>query len=212
LVHLPRRIGARLAHVRVRIPHPPLVVVVAVLLAGGLAAGCESSDGRSLPPPDPATSVPPPPTAPPPPEPFALQSAAVDPDGRLADTHTCHGEGTSPPLAWTGAPPAEQLAVVARQADEAGTVLWVVTGIDPVVLGFGEGAVPEGAVVGRNAAGAPGWLPPCPDAGGSAAVDIVLHVLAQPLALDPDTPAPDAAGAVEAASTDSVALRTTATA
>jgi phosphatidylethanolamine-binding protein (PEBP) family uncharacterized protein len=198
--------------VRARIPRPPLVVVLAAVLAGALAAGCESSDGRSLPPPDPATSVPPPPTAPPPPEPFALGSAAVDDEGRLADAHTCHGEGTSPPLAWTGAPPAQQLAVVARQADEAGTVLWVVAGIDPVVVGFGEGAVPEGAVVVRNAAGEPGWLPPCPEAGGSATVDIVLHVLAEPLALDPETPAPDAAAAVEASSSESVALRVTATA
>jgi phosphatidylethanolamine-binding protein (PEBP) family uncharacterized protein len=211
LVHSVRRIEARLATVRARI-RSLLVPLIAVALIGVLAAGCESSDGRSLPPPDPATSVPPPPTAPPPPEPFALTSDAVDAEGRLADAHTCHGEATSPPLAWSGAPPAEQLAVVARQADEDGTVLWVVTGIDPVVLGFGPGALPEGALAGRNAAGTLGWLPPCPEAGGSAAVDIVLHVLAEPLTLAPDTPAPDAAAAVESSSTESVGLRATATA
>jgi phosphatidylethanolamine-binding protein (PEBP) family uncharacterized protein len=198
--------------VRARIPRPPLVAVLAVVLAGALAAGCESSDGRSLPPPDPGTSVPPPPTAPPPPEPFALGSAAVDDEGRLADAHTCHGAGTSPPLSWTGAPPAQQLAVVARQADEVGTVLWVVAGIDPVVVGFGEGAAPEGAMVLPNAAGEPGWLPPCPEAGGTATVDIVLHVLAEPLVLDPETPAADAAAIVESSSAESVALRVTATA
>ena len=132
---------------------------------------------------------------------FTLSSTAVAAGGVLPDRFTCHGAGVSPSLSWVAAPSAQQLALVVRDRDANGFVHWIVTGIDPTVTSFGEGATPEAATQQVNGTGALGWFPPCPPSGsGRHVYDIVLHALAAPLTIDPAAPAADVAAQIEKAS------------
>ena len=150
-----------------------------------LGVACSSQDGRSLPPPDPAittttTSVTPeigPPVGAV--DAFLLQSTAFPDGGPIPEKLTCAGEDVSPDLSWTGAPAeAIELAIVVRDRNAAGFVHWVVTGIDPIVQGLGEGGVPEGAVEHDNDTGTTGWAGPCPPAGSEIhTYEFVLHAL-----------------------------------
>jgi hypothetical protein len=123
----------------------------------------------------------------------------VDDGGVLANEHTCRGAGTHPDLEWGPAPPAAELAIVARRQD--GGLVWIVGGIDPAVEAIAPGGLPEGAVEVVLGADLSGWQPPCPEAGQMAVVEVVLHVLPEPVALDPATDPTEAAGLVEGTST-----------
>lgn len=186
-----------------------------------LGVACSSSDGRELPAPDPSqttTSVSAPVVAQPSDDAeisstFVLTSTAFVEGGVIPEVNTCTGADISPPLAWSGAPAAAELALVVRDRDAAGFVHWVVTGIDPTVQGFGAGGVPEGAVEALNGAGTIGWFGPCPPAGsGTHTYELVLHALPEPLALAPGTEAQEAAALVEGASSATATLTGTATA
>lgn len=132
---------------------------------------------------------------------FLVSSDGFDPGGELGPAYTCAGAGVSPPLTWTAPPAGAEVAIVMREEAEAGTVHWIVTGIDPVVLGFGEGGIPEGATQQVNAAGVPGYLAPCPTAGtGVHRYVITVHLLEQPLVVDPGEAAPDLAARIESTS------------
>jgi Raf kinase inhibitor-like YbhB/YbcL family protein len=133
---------------------------------------------------------------------FALSVDGADDGGELPADHTCYGDGTSPALHWSDVPAdAQQLALVVRDRDADGFVHWLVTGIDPTSDGFPQGGVPEGAVEQVNTTGSIGWQAPCPPAGGDRHVyELVLHVLTQPVDIDPGLPAEDAAQLVEGAS------------
>lgn len=190
-----------------------------LLLAVGtvvLAVACSSSDGRTLPPPDPhRTTV----TADTPVvaqpsdggdsaivEVFALYSAAFVEGAPIPERFSCEGT-PSPPLDWVATPPAAELALVVRDQDADGFVHWVVTGIDPLVQGLGEGGVPEGAVEATNEGGTVGWLGPCPPPGdGQHTYAFTLHALPEPLALDPATPGREAAEIVEGTSFETATL------
>jgi phosphatidylethanolamine-binding protein (PEBP) family uncharacterized protein len=190
---------------------------VAVLAVGAVA--CSRSDGRSLPPPDPSrttTSVSAPvvgqPSGDQVQEVFSLFSSAFVDGGAIPAEHTCSGAGTSPGLSWASTPPAAELALVVRDRSAAGFVHWVVTGIDPLVQGFGPGGVPESAVEAANGTGSVGWSPPCPPPGtGPHTYELVLHALPEPLALVPGTPGEEAAQLVEGASSERAALSGVAT-
>lgn len=182
-------------------------LALAALAAVTLAAACSASDGRALPPPDPrstTTAV----SAPVVGQPsgsdadvFSLGSPAFVDGGPIPEEYTCTGDATSPPLSWASTPPAAELALVVRDLDAGGFVHWVVTGIDPVVQGFGQGGVPESAVEAMNGGGTVGWFPPCPPAGsGSHTYELSLHALPEPLALAPGHPGAEAAQLVEGAS------------
>ena len=116
-------------------------------------------------------------------------------------------------MTWSNVPAdAVQLALVVRDRDAGGAVQWLVTGIDPAISGFGEGGVPEGAVEQANQTGAIGWDAPCPPDGAARHIyDIVLHVLTQPVDIDPAEPAAAGATAVETASEAEAALALTVT-
>ncbi len=132
---------------------------------------------------------------------FVVSSDGFAPGGELGPAYTCAGAGVSPPLAWTAPPSGAEVTIVMRELAEAGTVHWIVTGIDPVVLGFGEGGVPEGAAQQVNATGVAGYLAPCPAAGtGAHQYEITVHVLEQPLVVDPAEAAPDLAARIESTS------------
>jgi Raf kinase inhibitor-like YbhB/YbcL family protein len=187
----------------------PTSCAVAAVVAV-VAVACSSSDGRSLPPPDPhrtTTSVSTPVVAQPSDggdagvvEVFALYSTAFADGTPIPEPYACDS-GVSPPLDWVAAPPAAELALVVRDRDAGGFVHWVVTGIDPIVQGLGEGGVPEGAVEAANDGGTVGWFGPCPppDDGPHTYV-FTLHALPEPLALDPGLPGDEAAQLVEGAS------------
>jgi Raf kinase inhibitor-like YbhB/YbcL family protein len=186
---------------------------VACSLLAALAA-CSSSDGRTLPPPDShrtTTSVSTPVVGQPSDggvvEVFSLFSGAFVDGGAIPARYTCAGEGVSPPLSWTAVPAAAELALVVRDPDAGGFVHWVVTGIDPAALGFGEGGVPESAVEAANQGGQLGWTGPCPPQGdGPHRYVFTLHALPEPLDLAPGTPGPDAAALVEGASSDAASV------
>jgi phosphatidylethanolamine-binding protein (PEBP) family uncharacterized protein len=179
-----------------------VLAVAALALLG--AGGCNDQDGRELPPPDATTTT----TVPAGEEAsdggFRLESPAFTAGGELPARFTCFGDGISPPLAWAGAPPAHSLAIVVFDADAGGFVHWIVTGLDPVVQGFGEGGLPEGAVVGPNDADG-GWAPPCPSE-GTHRYRFVLLALAEPVEVDPDIDAGDLAALLRASSTDRAGL------
>ena len=189
-----------MVHTVAVLPRRALLCAVPALLL--VATAC-SHDGRELAPvrPGQTTTSEPPPTIGPEATTFRLTSEGFTDASELPDEYTCTGVGVSPDLAWTAAPSGVELALVVRDRDANGYVHWIVTGIDPTITGFGEAAVPEGAVEQVNATGAIGYLPPCPPAGfGRHIYDFVLHVLAAPIAIDPEAPAGDVAAQIEAAS------------
>lgn len=195
--------------------------LLTALAVAVLGVACSSSDGRELPAPDPSqttTSVSAPVVAQPSEDDqisgtFLLTSPAFEAGGVIPEVHTCTGADVSPPLAWSGAPAAAELALVVRDRDAGGFVHWVVTGIDPTVQGLGEGGVPEGAVEAANSAETVGWFGPCPPAGsGTHTYEFVLHALPEPLGLAAGTEAQEAAALVEGASSASATLAGTVTA
>ena len=77
--------------------------------------------------------------------------------------HTCDGERLSPPLGWGQVPAGTvELAITMTDPDAGGFVHWVVSSIDPAIVGISDGTLPEGAVEGRNDSSEFGWFPPCP--------------------------------------------------
>lgn len=193
----------------------PLRVPVAGLAAALLAVACSSSDGRELPPPQPgqttttSTSTPALDSTPGggAVEVFSLQSTAFDPGGAIDAIHTCDGANVSPPLAWASVPPAAELAVVVRDTDADGFLHWVVTGIDPLVQGLGEGGVPEGAVEHVNGFGEARWQGPCPPEGETHTYEVALYALPEPLAVsDPSVPTGEVATQVEQTASDVAVL------
>jgi Raf kinase inhibitor-like YbhB/YbcL family protein len=184
-----------------------LAAVLALVLVALVAPAC-GNDGRSLAPVKagqtttsstaPASTVP---TV------FTLSSPDV-PDGSVLPTqYTCKGAGTSPALTWAASPQAAQLALVVRDQDAGGYVHWIVTGISPTLGSFPKGGLPNGAAEQVNSQGALGYAPPCPPVGAGRHVYVfVLHALAAPLTVDPATPAPDVAKAIEQRSTAQAAF------
>jgi Raf kinase inhibitor-like YbhB/YbcL family protein len=197
-------------------PRSPLALLLAVATGAGMLA-CSSSDGRSLPPPrvPQTTTVPSAPVV----QPgstgvFGLSSPSFAEGGIIPERFTCRGEGLSPALSWSGTPlEASSLALVVRDRDAAGFVHWVVTGIDPFVLGVGEDGLPENAIELPNDTGAVGWAGPCPPAGsGTHTYEFALLALDDLVELPLDTPAADAAAALEAAAIDRAVATGTVTA
>lgn len=102
-----------------------------------------------------------------------LTSAAFSHGSVIPRVHTCDGEDTSPPLAWTGGPVERRsLALVCDDPDAPrGTwVHWVLYNLpgQTVELAQGVPSVPElpsGARQGRNDSGEIGYSGPCPPPG-----------------------------------------------
>jgi len=190
--------------------------LLALLLAAGLGGGalaCSSSDGRELPPPRvlQTTTTPSAPVVQPSPgssDVFMLTSGSFTEGAEIPEQYTCRGASLSPPLAWTGMPlDTTSLALVVRDRNAGGFVHWIVTGIDPFVLGMGEGGLPESAVEGPNSAGSTGWTGPCPPKGtGVHNYEFMLLALAEPVDIAPDTPAEQAAATLESAAIERAVL------
>lgn len=190
------------------VKRPRLVLVVGPALALALAAACSADDGRQLPSPTAeqrATTTDIPPTMD---GDDGLEATLASPSfadgGLIPSLHSC--EGPSPELAWSGLPPVAELALVVLDIDADDFVHWIVTAIDPVVVGLGLGSAPEGSVEHLNDHGTTAWWGPCPPAGEPHRYVFTIYALAEPLVVDPATPPRDAAALIDASAVASASL------
>jgi Raf kinase inhibitor-like YbhB/YbcL family protein len=96
-----------------------------------------------------------------------LTSPAFRDGGPIPAAYTCDGRDVSPPLAWTGGPPAEEYALVVIDVDAPGGSFthWVAYGIPGSVSALPEGGLPEGTWEGTNDFRQVGYRGPCPPPG-----------------------------------------------
>ena len=126
---------------------------------------------------------------------LSLTSPAFAANGPIPAVHTCDGRDLSPPLAWSGVPPAaKSLALVVDDPDAPrGTwVHWVVYNLPPSAAGLaegaGSGALPAGALGGVNDFKRASYDGPCPPSGRHRyfhklyALDIVVEGMDGPTA------------------------------
>jgi Raf kinase inhibitor-like YbhB/YbcL family protein len=131
-------------------------------------------------------------------EPVRLSSTAFGDGAEIPTDYTCRGDDLSPPLLWTGMPPATtEIAVVVRDVDAEGFVHWVIAGLPATVGGLAENTPPAEAVEATNDLGRPGWAGPCPPS-GTHNYEIRVYALSQPSGITDGQPGPDAAAQVEA--------------
>jgi Raf kinase inhibitor-like YbhB/YbcL family protein len=99
---------------------------------------------------------------------LVVSSPAFGEGETVPSVYTCHGDGTSPPLAWQGVPDATaELAIVVDDPDAPGGtyVHWIVTGLPPATAAIDAGQLPAGAHQATNSAGKSAYSPPCPPKG-----------------------------------------------
>jgi Raf kinase inhibitor-like YbhB/YbcL family protein len=97
-----------------------------------------------------------------------VTSTAFGEGGVLPARFTCDGQGTSPPLAWSGGPKgARSWAVVVDDPDAPGGtfVHWVLLDIPPGTSSLAASAAPDGAAQALNSTRRAGYTPPCPPSG-----------------------------------------------
>lgn len=103
---------------------------------------------------------------------MTLSSPALKPGPEsvslLPSTYTCAGKDTWPTLRWSGIPAgtAELVLLVLNlePVNEAFFFDWAVSNLDPDLEGLDSGALPKGAIVGRNGFGENGYSI-CPQGG-----------------------------------------------
>jgi hypothetical protein len=104
-----------------------------------------------------------------------LSSPAFPPNGHIPDRHSAYGDGLSPPLTWTAIPGAGAYAIIMEDPDAPRAepfLHWTIWNIPGDVTSLPESLPqgrrldrPQGAVQGRNDAGAIGYFGPRPPAG-----------------------------------------------
>lgn len=125
--------------------------------------------------------------------PLALRSAAFADGAPIPGPHTCDGPDRSPPLAWSGAPPAtKSFALICDDPDApAGTwVHWVLFDLPAAVTELAEGVAKTatlkqlgGAVQGNNTGQKIGYSGPCPPPGKPHRYFFTLYALDAALGL-----------------------------
>jgi Raf kinase inhibitor-like YbhB/YbcL family protein len=169
------------------------------LLAGALAllAACSSSGGSG----GAATTAAPGGQAPK--STMTVTSSAFADGAPIPARYTCKGDNLSPPLRWS-APPAgtTQLALVVDDPDAPGGtfVHWVLSGIPAGQTELASGAVPQGAVEGRNSAGS-GYTGPCPPSGPAHHYRFTIYALDRSPGVQADTDPERAIADIQAAAT-----------
>jgi len=116
-----------------------------------------------------------------------LTSTAFKNDGLIPAGHSYHGGNISPPLTIARVPVgAASLALICDDPDApAGTwVHWVVWNLDPKTHQIPQGALPAGAILGKNSWGKTQWGGPAPPSGTHHYV-FKLYALKEPLLLKP---------------------------
>jgi Raf kinase inhibitor-like YbhB/YbcL family protein len=107
-----------------------------------------------------------------------VTSSAIGTNGSIPIEFTADGDNIAPPLAWSDVPEGtKSIAIVVDDPDSpAGFVHWVAVGIPPTCRELSAGgALPEGAMHGRNDRGSIGWTGPNPPNGRHR---YVFHVYA----------------------------------
>ena len=126
------------------------------------------------------------PTDTPSPAPFSLTSPAFRAGEGIPSRYSCDGRDVSPPLAWTDVPAGTKaLLLTVTDPDARGFVHWVAWDLAPdlgVLPEGASGALPGGALEGRNDFGRTGWGGPCPPSGTHRYV-FTLTALSAPLGL-----------------------------
>ncbi|MBB5802600.1 Raf kinase inhibitor-like YbhB/YbcL family protein [Saccharothrix ecbatanensis] len=129
------------------------------------------------------------------------RSAAFSGHTMIPDRYSYEGGNTSPPLEWSDVPSGTaELALLCEDPDApSGTFThWVVTGIPADVTSIEEGAVPPGAVVGRNGFGEQGWGGPRPPVGDEPHRYIFrVYAVDRPLGLGEGVTADDLRSAIK---------------
>jgi Raf kinase inhibitor-like YbhB/YbcL family protein len=95
---------------------------------------------------------------------FTVTSSVIS-HGIIPVRYTCHGEGLSPPLHWSGAPAGTKtLALVVDDSDAPITpyIYWIVFDINPSTTDIQAGQLPSGARQAINSAGHAAYDPLCP--------------------------------------------------
>jgi hypothetical protein len=125
-----------------------------------------------------------------------IRSTAFSSNGEIPAAHTCEGSDTSPPLSWSGVPPAtKSLALIVEDPDAPDPaaprtiwVHWVLYDLPPTSTGLAEGSgtLPAGTRQGRNDWKRTGYGGPCPPVGRHRyfhrllALDVELPDLGEP--------------------------------
>lgn len=129
-----------------------------------------------------------------PPGALSLTSSAFANNGNIPASYTCDGDSTSPPLAWSGVPPAAKgLALIVDDPDAPGGVFvhWVAFAIPADKTGFEAGVSPKASGQlpygqdGNNGAGRAGYTGPCPPKPQEHHYSFRLYAVDGPIILDP---------------------------
>lgn len=108
---------------------------------------------------------------------LTITSAAFESGGPIPAKYTCEGADISPPLAWSGVPPAARSLVLIVDDPDAPDpaaprmtwVHWVLYNLPPGTSGLPEGvsshALPVGTLEGLTDFRRTGWGGPCPPIG-----------------------------------------------
>ena len=132
-----------------------------------------------------------------------IRSSAMTDGAPIPSKYTCDGQGMSPPLRWTGVPPAAKtLALVVDDPDAPGGtfVHWVVVDFPTSVSALGEGESPTGGQTVRNSSGRAEYFPPCPPS-GTHRYRFTIYALATPLHLPTNAALNNALDAIDRAAT-----------
>jgi len=134
-----------------------------------------------------------------------LSSPAFAEGQSIPARHTCDDADTSPPLSWTGVPPAaKSLALIFDDPDApVGTwVHWVLYNLPVAVTQLPEGVpatehIPQGAQQGQNDFRRLGYGGPCPPPGKPHRYFFRIYALDGPVALKPNSTKRDLLRAME---------------
>ena len=102
---------------------------------------------------------------------LVFTSAAFAEGGKIpsvpyACANKTYGSGTSPPLAWAGAPAATQsFALVMDDPTASSWTHWVLFDIPAATISLAPGQTPSGAKLGAEQQGAQKYAGPCPPSG-----------------------------------------------
>lgn len=114
-------------------------------------------------------------------------SSPVLVDGEpIPERFTCHGEGVSPPVQWSGFPAeTESIAIVmdAPQAPGGNAVHWMVFDLNPEGQEISEGQPGSPAAEATNSLGSVGYEPPCPEEDGDEEYRFTVYALSSEVSL-----------------------------
>ncbi len=119
---------------------------------------------------------------------FAVTSPAFEEGGPIPEQFTCDGEGSPPPLEWSGVPEGSAeliLTLLDPDAPQGVFTHWTVYAISPDAEGLPQGRAPATAAEGINDFGDVGYGGPCPPEGESHRYIFTLAALAEPSGLFP---------------------------